>query len=368
MRKPALAAIVTGILIGLSVFCPLSFAEDQGQVLIKAVKQGDLEQIRELVDKGADVNAKDEDGFIITKGRSRERIRRTIGWTPLMLATYYDRLETAELLIAKGADVNAESPRGETALIASAQSGSAAIVDLLLKNRADVNKVASLKHGGVTALMKAASGADVVKLLLQHGANPNFKDQEGKTALMMAATGWGPRNAEATELLLDKGAEINSRDESGKTALMAAAGAGSPEVVKRLLERGAEANSTDYCGKTALMYVLQPACAYSFSMSQFQCGSQAVTADDMDRIKGVVQLLLEKGADINAKDKDGWTALLCASEPLIEVEANGTEPPRIEYEYKGTALSIKVANGAARVKPNMPVAIIELLKAHGAKE
>ncbi len=110
------------------------------------------------------------------------------------------------------------------------------------------------------------------------------------------------------------------------------------------MEKGAEVDSKDEYGRTALM-----------------------VAAGADNAK-VVRLLLERGAEVNSKDKNDKTALMCASEPLIEVEGDGPEPPRIEYDHKGTTLRLKVENGAALITPKLSIEIIELLRAHGAKE
>ncbi len=222
MSNSDLAAIITGILIALTVFCSLSFAEDQGQTLIEAVKKVDLGQVRELLNKGADVNAKDKDGIITRKGHSNEWIKRTQGWTPLMLAANEDQAKIAKLLIENGADVNTESPRDETALTSASYSGSAGIVKLLLEKGAEVNRVASLRYGGGTALMKAVSqgSLEVAQLLLEHGADINSRDEQGNTALTLAAARRSPGTADVVKLLLDKGAKVDSKDESGRTAVV----------------------------------------------------------------------------------------------------------------------------------------------------
>jgi len=102
------------------------------------------------------------------------------GWTPLMYAAgSYGRSEESEILKA-GADVNARSIRGETALMASAVTGMAD--EDLLKAGADVNAVNDV---GMTALMLLAQGGDPdeIKTLLKAGADARRKDASGRTAL-----------------------------------------------------------------------------------------------------------------------------------------------------------------------------------------
>jgi ankyrin repeat protein len=93
--------------------------------------------------------------------------------------------------------------------------------------------------GGNTPLMYAAlyGNEESVRMLLEHGANPNVSNNEGTTALM-----WAVDSVEKTRLLLDAGAAVDTRAESGRTALLIAAGRhGSTNVVKLLIDRGANA-------------------------------------------------------------------------------------------------------------------------------
>ncbi|MGB6065368.1 MAG: ankyrin repeat domain-containing protein [Desulfomonilaceae bacterium] len=93
-------------------------------------------------------------------------------------------------------------------------------------------------------------------------------------------------------------------------------------------------------------------------------GSPVLRQEDRGRCKELVQILLEKGADVNARDKDGRTALMRCLEPSIEVVADSVR----QSEEKGTALTLKIKNGTVRIKWNLPTEIVEFLKAHGAKE
>ena len=106
------------------------------------------------------------------------------------------------------------------------------------------------------ALIRAAweGEAEVVKLLLDRGANIEARDKYGNTALLLSA---GHGQAEVVSLLLDRGANIETRDKYGKTALILAAWSGKTEVVSLLLDRGAdiEAKIIIY-GYTALSVAL----------------------------------------------------------------------------------------------------------------
>jgi ankyrin repeat protein len=125
--------------------------------------------VRALVEKGADLNAKDNGGQ-----------------TALMKAVWMGRCnaDVVRFLIEKGADVNAYDKNGYTALMTAANQGFVDIVRALVEKGADLN---AQDNGGQTALMKAVGApphADVVRILIEKGANLNVTDKfANKTAL-----------------------------------------------------------------------------------------------------------------------------------------------------------------------------------------
>ncbi|HKA22456.1 MAG TPA: ankyrin repeat domain-containing protein [Blastocatellia bacterium] len=125
------------------------------------------------------------------------------------------------------------------------------LVQLVLKRGADPN--ARTRYGGSILVDAAFSGPDqyeIVKLLLDAGAEINQTSASGWTALM--AVIWRG-TARTTNLLLQRGADINMRSQDGRTALILAVSRGNTSAVKRLLQLGADANVIDGYGKTALM-------------------------------------------------------------------------------------------------------------------
>ena len=133
-----------------------------------------------------------------------------------------------------GANANAKTKKpgigGITLLIIASGLGHVEVVKLLLENGADVNTNNDI---GISALMAASSKGfvKVVKLLLEKGADVNAKNDDNLTALIIASqTG----HTEVAELLLEKGADVNAKNNDGYTALMAASLEGHPEVVKLL--------------------------------------------------------------------------------------------------------------------------------------
>jgi ankyrin repeat protein/TolB-like protein/Tfp pilus assembly protein PilF len=195
---------------------------DRRDPLIEAAWIGDIETVRDLIDKGADVNTRD-----------------VYGWTPLMYAAWFEHTDTLKLLLELRADVEAKGgQRGRTALLNAAANGRTGTAKLLVKLGADINAGES---GGATPLTLAAwyGYPDTVKLLLAQGAEVEAKDRSGVTALGAAAF---RGQTDIVKLLLAQGADIDEKEKTGRTALMGAAENGHTDTVKLLLEKGADVN------------------------------------------------------------------------------------------------------------------------------
>ena len=138
--------------------------------LIKAAKTGDITTALSLLGQGADANTKDKDGY-----------------TVLILAAMNGHVNVVQALLERGANVHArENKYGVNALMLASYNGYADIVEKLIAAGADVNAKDSLY--GDTSLMAACEKGhtEVVRILLDHGANVIVKTTRGDTALSLA--------------------------------------------------------------------------------------------------------------------------------------------------------------------------------------
>ena len=221
--------------------------------LFASVKLGCEAEARALLDRGAAVDARDRDGatalgraaaagktklmtLLIGKGAD-VNARAINGSTPLFAAAEADRPPAAHLLIDHGADPNIRGRSGLTALAAAAYNGSAESVELLLKHGADAG---ALDDDGKGAMVYAAGRgtARIVALLIDAGVDVNRRYGHGLTALMWAAghdPSAGVEDVEATlKLLIEHGAALDLKDDRGKTAGDIARGLGSEQAAKML--------------------------------------------------------------------------------------------------------------------------------------
>ena len=295
--------------------------------LMEAARTGSVEAVKVLLDHGAQVNAK-------------ETLRQT---TPIMWAAEQDHAEVVRLLAARGADVNAQSlvnqPKkrygvnykgteshsgGMTPLVLAAREGALDSVEALVAAKADVNKVSG---DGSSAMLVAIQNGhyDVARFLLEHGANPNLANEKSWNPLYLAVkhrnieTGTIPvpnanQALDFIKMLLDSGADTNLRlkanteirngqratwlNEAGATPFLRAALCGDIEVMKLLLAHGADPKIPTNDHTTPLM----AAAGVGYSDGFIHDRSVEETIEAM-------KLILDLGADVNAANDQGLTAL-----------------------------------------------------------
>ena len=238
--------------------------------------------VRELLAKGADVNAAQVDGM-----------------TALHWAVNNDDAEMAGLLVRSRANVNATNRYGVPPLSIACTNGNATLVRLLLDAGADAN--ASLP-GGETVLMTAArvGSLEALKALLARGANPNAKERRDQTALMWAAA---EGHATVVRALIEAGSTINATLPSGFTPLFFAVREGHIDVVRVLLEAGANVNETMKPNKED-----RPAPTLNASYKPVRNGTSPLLLAVENGHFELAIALVEAGADPNDQ-RSGFTPL-----------------------------------------------------------
>jgi cytohesin len=214
----------------------------------EAAAKGYIEAVNQHLDAGADLSA------------------QMYGQTPLHHAAGGGNKEVVELLIAKGADVNAKGEDGETPLDLAIQHKPVLFIDgerQVSVEETKYTETADLlrEHGGKTdawlnadkSIHKAARAGHIeaVKQHLAAGADVNAK-RYGATPLHKAA--WGGHK-EIAELLINNGADVNAKDKKGKTPVSKAALWGHKEVIELLIAAGADVNAKNDDGETPLDWV-----------------------------------------------------------------------------------------------------------------
>jgi ankyrin repeat protein len=355
-------------------------AHDQ-TALMWAASQRHPEVTELLIEAGSEINARSRTYAQTVVGEQtqrfgREELNYTVlrgGSTPLLFAARSGDTASARLLLAAGANVNDALPDGNSALVVAAHSGHGETAAMLLEKGANPNSA----DNGYTALHAAVlrSDLDLVKALLAHKANPDLRTTKGtpirrdttdfnlpapligSTAYLLAARFLEPAIMKA---LAAGGADVTLTMKDGTTALMLATGTSSGnnatrrgiavidggvvepesavlESVAAALELGADVNAANQAGDTAL--------------------HTAATRG----LNTVVQLLADKGAQLNAKNKRGLTPLAALM------------PANTAVRRRGAAIT--AAAIADDDTPNEPVArepahpdTIALLKKLGATE
>ncbi|MGH8261311.1 MAG: ankyrin repeat domain-containing protein [Steroidobacteraceae bacterium] len=207
-------------------------------------------------------------------------------------------------LIAHGADVNARSPDGTTALMWAAQNDEIDLTRALLKKGADFRAVSLY---GTSAMQQAAIAAytPILKLLLRAGADVDSPNPEGQTALMLVArTG----NVEAAKLLLSHGAHIDAVERwGGQTALMWAAAQAQPQMVRLLIEHHANLDL-----RSTVRNWQRRVTAEGRPLIMDMGGLSALAFAARQDCIECVRELVKGGADINEGDPDDTTPLVIA--------------------------------------------------------
>jgi ankyrin repeat protein len=250
--------------------------------LLYAARDGRPDEARLLAGAGADVKQADPNEI-----------------APLLMAILNDHLDVARFLLDHGADINTSDFWGRTPIWAAVDLRNMDLdhgvdkgidrapvfdfIKLLIDRGANVNArtkeihpgrrwlyslgdVSWVDMTGQTPFLRAALSGDtkVMRLLLEHGADPNIATLAGTTPLMAAAgVNWTVAQTytvskeallEAIQICLEHGADLNATNSMGLTAVMGAANRGSDEIIKFLVEKGARLDVKDATGRTPITW------------------------------------------------------------------------------------------------------------------
>ena len=306
------------------------FDDEHSTPLLWAAREGHHDTVRLLLDKGADCLMKDTGGWtaldecapagfdsivemLVAHHRPIIYSKDTQDYTALHHTAPQQHDSTVAILIDAGMDIDAKNCYGRSPIFQAVGSGHEDTVRTFLQKGADVN---ATDHEGWSVLHVAVYSGYVAvgEMLLEHGAKVNY-DVLGITPLHMAVL---RKNIDFVELLLDYDANISIRHEKMGTALDSlayheqgqveqilqilkienpnatitglriAVCSGREARIRRLLEMGADINAKDEGGMTALLWASQQESPLS-----------------------IVKLLLENGADPNVRSHWGYTPMTC---------------------------------------------------------
>ena len=238
-----------------------------------------------LLERGVDVDARD---------KNQE--------TPLHLACQSVQLRVAKVLLEHGADVNAENVWGWTPLHMALDE---TFINLLLKQGADVNAQDRNRRTPFYGALRRRDSS-IAQVLFENGAEVNVVDIHGQNTLHLLMSQHLLDRVEFAELLLSWGVDMNARDEKERTPLHFASYFGQVNAAELLLNHGAQVEAEDIRGQTPLHQVL-------LGNRNYQNLYKPFLEEGYSSFSRLAQRLLERGADVNAQNKDHETSLHLAS-------------------------------------------------------
>jgi len=287
-----------------------------GNVLHAASSGGHEEIIKLMLKKGADVNAQGYYGnalqgasckghkeivqLLIREGADVNSWRKGYTKSALHAASHSGNKDIVELLLERGANV---TEQGGNALQAASAGGHKEVIELLLERGADVNMHEDYFENAVEA---ASLGGykDIIELLVSNGREVNIQGKYAKA--LQGASFRGHRDT--VELLLERGADVHAPGKVFGSALEAASTGGYKDIIELLLEKGADVNENgnalwvaSYNGhKGAVWLLIKRGADVNEQGGQYGNALQAASAGVIEK-KDIVELLLDRGANVNAQ-------------------------------------------------------------------
>lgn len=300
----------------------------ESEALLLAAYKGETAEVERLLDEGADIDAVDE-----------------AGWDALYGAVWRGHVDTARVLLERGANPNSRENKGGSfcfdwnctekiylegspAIVAAAKRRHNDLVQLLLDYGATAHTANEFCE---SPMIVAASRGDaaLLQLLLNAGVDPNRKVDSCSQLPMVVAADRG--HADVVRLLLRNNADPNAGSGNRIAPLHAAAQAGNADLVSELLRYGADPNAKDFNGRTPLMWALG-------------LPHRRVSPTKLSRINQIVSQLLDAGADVNAADGPNKTPM---HETALMKAARSGLPPTVRILLEAGA-KVGLQNSAGR--------------------
>ncbi|XP_021361278.1 trichohyalin-like isoform X4 [Mizuhopecten yessoensis] len=288
-------------------------ADDGMTPVIIACQNGNPEQLKELLDKGASASDADKTGksalhycadnletqcaeMILHKDGDLLNSKDEQGFTPLHMAVIGGNAPLLRLLLKKDADINCLDNEHHTVAHWATVCGHLEVLEILLENGADVSRAdsheafpihyAAQMNGKENGHTDPKIGEKVLKKLVDNGVPTDVLDKDGRQPLLWAASAG---NSESCKLLVKAGADVNAIDKDGLSALHCAASRGHVKCIETLKNLGANVDLADKNNCTALFY--------------------AITLGNKECTKA----LLKFGSNPNHQDNRGRTPTHCAA-------------------------------------------------------
>jgi ankyrin repeat protein len=328
----------------------VNYTRKEDTPLVYSIINCDIECVKFIIEKGADVNLECSNGVLPVILPTRECIndmnklnllletgadvnkktRRNI--PPLVeLAKCNASLEMFKIFISEGAKLEESDELGETPLFIYAGKNNYELVNFLLEEYFEYININTQNVEGMTPLMNSVvfddDSFEIAELLIEKGASIEIQNEDGANVLFIAVANG---NLPLVKFLVESGCNINSKDSDGCTPLIEAIYLQNIDIVKFLVESGADVNNCEPDSWTPLVYAADSG---KLKIFQFLVGSGAdiniiteekktplLVAATKDNMK-IVKYLIDLGADIYAKDEDEDTIFELLSEDLsIEIK------------------------------------------------
>jgi ankyrin repeat protein len=370
-------------------------------VLERAVEEGQTEMVLWVLDRGASLGGSSsnyhpplwlaatrghtEIAEILLNAGAKPNSPNTRHNTALLEAARHCDLETTLLLLRHHADVSRQNNSKETPLVHACACSDPSLARVLLQAGADANSGAIDKKNSIYIAAETRNYT-LVELLLEHGADPTVPDEDGQTAALLAAVAGNEGLAGAIEpprlpisrrtehagtkalmlaIYADQGDTIgrlfkagvspNAVRWRGDTALWVAVNLRKLKAVEALINAGADVNRTS-SGLTILMHAANRPAPDRWALSEADYDASVIEFKKHRPLKRrepvqgtIIERLVQAGAKIDARDRNGTTPLLVAVtfgsvdavKTLLDLGAN----PNIKRAYRETALHWAIKRG-----------------------